>query len=423
MKFIHAADVHLDSPLRQLVLQDGDGRQIERMRRATREAFERMIDLCIDQRVAFLVLAGDLYDHDCPNMQIAVFLRNQLARLEKEKIRVVIKKGNHDAANKITSALSLPSNTVIFSDKKPETIVYDDLPVPVAFHGQSFKPGPITTNLAADYPVPLPGYLNIGVLHTSLAGSPEHDPYAPCKLDDLTTRGYAYWALGHIHKGAIVARDPWVVYPGNLQGRHAKETGPKGCVLVETENNRIVSAEHIAVDVVRWCQAVVDLQGAAGEPELVEGIRSALTQAHRDADGRPAAIRLVLTGQTSLHPMIESKPNRLRQTVLELAGEIAGDDIWIEKIQNETDLPAAGRNVASNEAASELIGIMREIAGDASRIGPLLEKELEPLRTKLPEELKELPGFKLLDDVGLVRDALARIEPRLAARLAGEEDA
>src|SRR5215472_967800 len=138
MKFVHAADLHLDSPLRELSRQDT--RHVERLRRATREAFEHLIDLCIDQGVALLVLAGDLYDHDCPNMQIAVFLRSQLKRLEHRGIRVVIIKGNHDANNKITSALALPVNTRILSEQKPETIALDDLPVRVAVHGQSFKP-------------------------------------------------------------------------------------------------------------------------------------------------------------------------------------------------------------------------------------------------------------------------------------------
>src|SRR5499433_497300 len=175
MKFVHAADLHLDSPL--LALSRKDARQVERMRRAAREAFERLIDLCIEQEVALLVLAGDLYDHDCPNMQIAVFLRTQLRRLEQKGIRAVIIKGNHDADNRITSALALPANTRILGEQKPETIRFVDLPVPIAVHGQSFKPGPIAENLAASYPRAQRGHYNIGVLHTSLAGTADHDAY------------------------------------------------------------------------------------------------------------------------------------------------------------------------------------------------------------------------------------------------------
>jgi exonuclease SbcD len=421
MKFVHAADLHLDSPL--LALSRQEPRQVERMRRATRETFERLIDLCIDQEAALLVLAGDLYDHDCPNMQIAVFLRNQLRRLEQKGIRTVIIKGNHDAENKITSALALPANTRMLGERKPETIVFDDLPVRVAVHGQSFRPGPIPENLAASYPVSLRGCYNIGLLHTSLAGTADHDAYAPCTLEELATRGYDYWALGHIHKRAVLSRDPYVIFPGNLQGRHAKETGPKGCFLVEVDDAcRTVSAEFIPLDVVRWHRAEVDLKGRNIEAELVEGIRSALAQAYRDGDGRPGAIRVVLTGRTPLYQDIARRPHRLRQTALELADEIAGDDLWIEKIVNSTAPPGERVDAMPSEHAHDLIRIMWEIADDSDLIGRLA-KELEPLRTKLPGELKELPCLKLIETPGLRREALDRLQPQLAARLAGEEDA
>jgi len=422
MKFVHAADIHLDSPL--LALSRQDARQVERMRRATRDAFTRMIDLCIEQEAALLVLAGDLYDHDCPNMQIAVFLRGELRRLERKGIRAVIIKGNHDADNRITSALALPANTRMLGDRKPETVTFDDLPVRIAVHGQSFRPGPIADNLAASYPAALRGYYNIGLLHTSLAGTADHDAYAPCTLEEMTTRGYDYWALGHIHKRAILARDPYVIFPGNLQGRHARETGPKGCFLVEIDDaGRTVAAEFKPLDVVRWHQAEVDLTGRSGEAELVEGIRSALTQAHRDGDSRPGAVRVVLTGRTLLHQHIARAPHRLRQTVLELADEIAGDDMWIEKVLNGTTPPGERADAMANEETHDLIRIMREIAADAAQVGPLLAKELEPLRIRLPGELKDIDGLGLLKNPALCRDALDRLEPQLAARLAGEEDA
>ena len=421
MKFVHAADLHLDSPL--LALSRQEPRQVERMRRATREAFERMIDLCIDQEVALLVLAGDLYDHDCPNMQIAVFLRAQLKRLEQKGIRAVIIKGNHDADNKITSALALPANTRILSEQKPETMTFDDLEIRVAVHGQSFRGGPIAENLAASYPPALRGHYNIGVLHTSLAGTADHDAYAPCTLEELTTRGYDYWALGHVHKRAVLSRDPYVIFPGNLQGRHAKESGPKGCFLVEADDaGRTVAAEFVPLDVVRWHRAEVDLKGRNIEGELVEGIRGALAQAYRDGDGRPGAVRIVLTGRTSLYRHIERTPHRLRQTTLELAAELAGDDIWIEKIVNSTTAPGERLDAMPSDDTHDLVGIMQEIAGNTELIGPLLAKELEPLRSKLPGELKEHPSLKLMETPGLCREALEKLRPRFAARLAADED-
>src|SRR5258708_19443039 len=357
MKFVHAADLHLDSPL--LALSRQEPRQVERMRRATREAFERMIDLCIEQEVALLLLAGDLYDHDCANMGIAGLVRAQRKGLEQKGIRVVIIKGNHDAGNKITSALALPANTRILGEQKPETITFDDLPVRVAVHGQSFRPGPIAENLAASYPRALRGHYNIGLLHTSLAGTTDHDAYAPCTLEELTTREYDYWALGHIHKRAVHCRDPYVIFPGNLQGRHAKESGSKGCFLVEVDDaGRTVSAEFTPLDVVRWHRVEVNLKGCNIEAELVEGIRGALAQAYRDGDGRPGAVRVVLTGRTSLHQHIERTPHRLRQTTLELAAELAGDDIWIEKIFTSTTPPGDRRQAISNAATQKRVGSM-----------------------------------------------------------------
>jgi DNA repair protein SbcD/Mre11 len=419
MKFVHAADLHLDSPLLKLSRQEP--RQVERMQRATREAFTRLIDLCIEQAAAFLVIAGDLYDHDSPNMQIAVFLRKELRRLDEKGIRCVIIKGNHDADNKITSALALPANTRVLGEKKPETVTFDDLPVRVAVHGQSFKPGPVPDNLAASYPARVRGCYNVGLLHTSLTGNSDHDPYAPCTLEELVSRGYDYWALGHIHRRAVLSRDPFVVFPGNLQGRHARESGPKGCYVVEVDDaGRTVSLTFVALDVVRWLRADVDLKGRHSEADLVEGLREALHQAWRESDGRAAAVRVALSGQTSLYPLIERRPHRLRQTAIELADEIAGDDMWIEKIVNHATPGEVDAGLG--DEAHDLVSIMQEIAGNAEQIGPLLVRELEPLRTRLPGDLKELDAFKLIETPALCRQVLDRLQPRLAARLAGEED-
>lgn len=419
-KFLHAADIHLDSPLLSLVLPEPG--QMEHVRRACRDAFEKLVDAAIEQQVAFIVLAGDLYDRDAPNMQVAVFLRNQLTRLHKQGIRVVIVKGNHDADNRITSGLALPENTHVFSDRKAETIYFDHLSVRVAVHGQSFKPGPVTDNLAATYPAPASDCFNIGVLHTSLAGNPEHDPYAPCKLEDLTTRGYDYWALGHIHKGAVLSREPWVVYPGNLQGRHAKETGAKGCVLVTVEDGRVESVETLDLAVVRWQLAEVDLTGAATETTLIERLRAVLAQSASNADGRPVAVRIRLVGSTALFDLIEGRPQRLMQTVLEIAGETAGEDLWIEKIQNGTT-PLEASSIAPDDAATDLTPILDEIAAKPQAIADALGAELDALRAKLPEDLKGLDAFTPLNDAGALHDALLRLKPRLRARLSGEDRA
>jgi DNA repair exonuclease SbcCD nuclease subunit len=293
--------------------------------------------------------------------------------------------------------------------------------VRAAVHGQSFRPGPVAENLAAFYPPPLPGFYNIGLLHTSLTGG-DHEVYAPCTLEDLVSRGYDYWALGHIHRRTVHSTDPYVVFPGNLQGRHARESGPKGCFVIDVDDaGRTVSAEFVALDVVRWLRAEVDLQGRDSEADLVKALRDALRQAHLQSDSRAAAVRVTLNGRTPLHPLVARQPQRWRQTALELAGEIAGDDMWIEKIINNTTAPAEKSGPSGED--DDLLTIMQELAGNAAQIGPLLAKELEPLRMRLPEDFKELKALRLIDQPALCREILDRLQPRLAARLAGEEDA
>jgi hypothetical protein len=214
-----------------------------------------------------------------------------------------------------------------------------------------------------------------------------------------------------------------VIYPGNLQGRHARESGAKGCYVVDVdEAGRTVSATFVALDVVRWLRAEVDLKGRRSEADMVEDLRAALQRAFAESDGRAAAVRVELSGRTALHGAIERRPHRLRQTVLELAEEIGGDDMWIEKIVNRTGAPGDGGTAGTSDEAHDLIVIMQEIADDAGQIGPLLAKELGPLRTRLPGDLKELAPLALIDSPDLCRQLLDRLQPRISARLNGDED-
>ena len=382
MKFFHAADIHLDSPLRNLALEDPA--QVERIRRATREAFRGLIDRSIEEEVSLLLLAGDLFDKDNPNMQMVHFLRHELARLAEHDIRVVIVKGNHDADNRIGRFLELPSNTVVLDDSAPQQVAFPDLGVAVT--GQSFRPGPVTGNLALSYPPPLPGLFNIALLHTSLSGSPDHDPYAPCTLSDLLSRGYDYWALGHIHQGEVLSRDPAVVYPGNLQGRHAKETGPKGAMLAETDGVRLVSLDFVPMDVFRWSPVSVDLSGIRDPGELATVLRGKFEELRRTAEGRPSAVRVTLSGRSSLPSFLLDRPDALRHLVLEVAAEVSLDDLWIEKVRRETR-----REIEHPEAVvdSDFAAILSEVVQDREALHSALDNDLSALVRLLPEELRE----------------------------------
>jgi DNA repair exonuclease SbcCD nuclease subunit len=226
MRFLHAADAHLDSPLRGL--DDYEGAPIEALRGATRRAFTALIQLALLERVDFVIIAGDLYDGDWRDYNTGLFFINCVRELDRAAIPVVLLTGNHDADSRITARLTLPDNVHLLPTAQPGTKRFDHLRV--AVHGQGFARQSEKRNLALEYPSPVTGFFNIGVLHTALDGREGHAPYAPCKIDDLVARGYDYWALGHIHKRESVNgnRHPRIEFPGNLQGRHVREVGATG---------------------------------------------------------------------------------------------------------------------------------------------------------------------------------------------------
>lgn len=402
MRFFHAADIHLDSPLRNLVLEEPA--QVERIRRATRDAFRGLIDRALEEDVSLLLLVGDLFDKDNPNMQMVHFLRHELARLAERGIRVVIVKGNHDADNRIGRFLDLPSNTVVLDDSAPQQMAFPDLGVAVT--GQSFRPGPVTENLALSYPPPLPGLFNIAMLHTSLSGSLDHDPYAPCTLIDLLSRNYDYWALGHIHQGEILSRDPAVVYPGNLQGRHAKETGPKGAMLAETDGNRLISLDFVPLDVIRWHGVSVDLTGIGDPGELATALRREFEDVRRTSEGRPSAVRVTLSGRSSLSPSLLDRPESVRHLVLEVAAEVSLDDLWVEKVRREDR-----RDIEHPEAVvdSDFAAILSEVIQDREALQAALDNDLTALVRLLPEELRDEIAHTTADPASLLPPLLERL--------------
>ena len=233
MKFIHTADLHLDSPLRGLSLY-ADA-PAERLRTATRDAFLNLVTQAIDEQVDFMVIAGDVYDGDWKDFNTGLFFIRQMGRLRNSGIPVYLLYGNHDADSEMTRGLELPDNVQVFSTRKAETFRIESRKE--ALHGRSFKVAATTENLLPGYPEPVAGWLNIGVLHTALEGNAEHARYAPCSVAELQAKGYQYWALGHVHEHWVQRGDVTMAYPGNLQG---------GCVAIAAPRRQM------AVDVDRF---------------------------------------------------------------------------------------------------------------------------------------------------------------------------
>ena len=191
-KFIHAADIHLDSPL--IGLQQYPGAPVEEIRGATRQALQALVELAMSEAVALVLIAGDLYDGNWKDYNTGLFFTAQMSRLREAGIQICLISGNHDAASHMTKDLRLPDNVFRPSHNAPESLILEDLGVVV--HGQGFYKKAVTENLAVQFPLPRPGLFNIGLLHTSANGRPGHEPYAPCTLEDLLSKGYDYWAPG-----------------------------------------------------------------------------------------------------------------------------------------------------------------------------------------------------------------------------------
>ena len=252
MKIVHAADLHIDSPLKGL--ERYEGAPVERVRQATREAFKKVIALCLDERARFLVLAGDVFDGDWKDVNTGLFFLAQLSRLRAIGCDVLLLRGNHDF--ELTRALTYPEHVHEFSvaegakgARGRRTTVFSA--EGVAFHGVSYGDRQVKESLLPSYPDPIAGMLNFGVLHTNATGSTEHAVYAPCTVESLVAKGYDYWALGHVHGHAVLRERPFVVYPGNTQGRSVRELGPKGCVLIDVDDGAVRGVQFVETSVMR----------------------------------------------------------------------------------------------------------------------------------------------------------------------------
>jgi DNA repair exonuclease SbcCD nuclease subunit len=339
-RFIHSADLHLGSPFQGLATKDAAIAEL--FIEASRKAFSALVDQAVERRTDFFIVAGDVYDGDWKDNKIGLFFNREVARLERAGIPVFLLKGNHDAESVITRTITLPKNVSEFPVNKPGTFRLDHLKV--ALHGQGFAERSASENLALAYPKPEPGWFNIGVLHTSLTGREPHAPYAPCSVEDLRSRGYDYWALGHVHDFEIVSEDPLIVFPGNLQGRSIREQGAKGAVLVTVEDGHMVH-ERIITDFARFAELAVEIDPDDNIPAILRRLENTLDTTAEKMEGRPLALRIRLTGKSRFRSELKARADDFRDEV-QAACHRCHEDIWLEKLDVRVE-PAVNGAAAS----------------------------------------------------------------------------
>jgi DNA repair exonuclease SbcCD nuclease subunit len=377
--FIHAADLHLGSPF--LGLASDDRELAKRVASASREAFEDLVSEAIDRQVQFMLIAGDIYDGDWRDTTIGHFFNRQMSRLDRAQIPVFQVKGNHDAESVITSAITLPASVKTFPAQKADTFRIPELNV--AIHGQSFAERSVSENLVLKYPKAEPGWFNIGVLHTSCDGRPGHATYAPCELGQLLQRGYQYWALGHVHNYEVLNEHPPVIFPGNLQGRHINERGPKGAVLVEVSDGEVRTHSRLLLDRIRWAAIRVDLTGIAKDAEAFVTIRKAIQQEVTDAGSIPIVFRMTLTGSTPLNRSLRVDRQRINDEVVAAANHCT-ELIWLESLKITTLEPSTQAPQPGSPLANLDFKVLLDLLAGSAEVDREAREAMELIKGKFP---------------------------------------
>jgi len=411
LRFLHTADIHLDSPLKGL--ESHEDAPVEEIRGATRRAFDNCIDLAIEEAVDFLLIAGDLYDVDWKDYNTGLFFASRMGKLNRAGIAVFIVSGNHDAANQITKTMPLPENVTLFSAKKPASVRLENLGVII--HGQSYPSRAVTENIALQYPQHEPGYFNIGLLHTSVTGREGHEDYAPCTLDDLKSKGYDYWALGHVHKREQLADDPWIVFPGNIQGRHIRETGKKGATIVTVEDGRIVDVREQELDVLRWATCQVDLSQCETTNHVYDAVRQAFELKLAQANGKSLALRLILTGGCPVHAELLERTAEWTEQFRGIGAALG--EVWLEKVKFQTKRTVSLDEIAEADTAlTGLLQSIQELKFDRHTLSTLVP-ELTNLQSKLPAEINNGEEPFLAPSPETVAELRTEVQDLLIAKL------
>lgn len=392
--FIHTADLHLDSPF--IGIYEINQELRESLVNATFEAYDTIIDLCIEKEVDFLLIAGDVYDSANKSLYAQLKFIKGLDRLSNAGIQTIIAHGNHDPLNGWSATLNWPEDVHIMSGDTIDSIQLEkDETHVVTIFGTSYPAQHIWTNLAQKFTKRENNEVfTIGLLHCMVGSSTEHDPYAACTMQDLKYLDYDYWALGHIHVPSEINEiDPVVVYSGNPQGRHIKEAGPRGCYLVTVDTKNEISKEFIETDTIRWYVEDISIEGIESEEDLILQIRECIDTILDDADGRSVICRFILSGRGPLHRTLikEGIIDDILQYLREVEN-LGSQFVWVERLVNNTSMPIERSILLERQDfVGDIVRIVDEICQD--------EESLESLKTSLGPLFKSAKGRKVIKDI------------------------
>ena len=421
VRFVHAADLHLDSPFRG-IRSEAPEHVADALRRATFDAYRNIIDFCLREQVDALLVAGDVYDGADRSLRAQLKFVEGLTRLDAAGIRSFICHGNHDPLDGWEARLDLPPGCVRFGPEVTGGPVFSGEPERAVVYGISYPRREMRENLSPLFAdTAAGGGFGIGLLHANVGGNADHDSYAPCSVADLADTGLDYWALGHVHTRQVLRQErPTVVYPGNPQGRHPNEPGARGVYLVEVDDYGAVTLDFRSTDVVRWETLLLDIGGSDTEQSLIDAANELAESVLEAADGRSVVARLTLTGRGPMHRWLrrEGTANDFRD---QLNSRYVNSEswLWCERVYLDTASLLDREQVARREDfAGDLARLGREIRESPDALAELRQL-LQPLyaRSGAGQYLQD----RLPSDDELL-ELLAVAEDECLAALVEEED-
>ncbi|MGR3301003.1 MAG: metallophosphoesterase family protein [Candidatus Scalindua sp.] len=380
IKFIHCADLHLDSPFQGLTTKEPS--LADRFKHATNEAFVKIIDLCLAEKVDFLTIGGDTFDGADRSLCAQILLRDQFERLHKANIPVIIVTGNHDPLSDWLTEIRFPKNVHLLAGDKVEKVpIKKDGNVITTIHGISYKVRDVKENLSLEFQAKEKDVFSIGLLHANVGARKEHAPYSPCTINDLRAGNMDLWLLGHIHTPEVICKDPFILYPGNIQGRHINEDGPRGCYLIKVDSNYKISYEFKPVQNILWEQEEINIKEITTSLELVDLLSDKCEEelSNLTKDEKGIVIRWKLTGSSSLYHEL-TMTDKIEET----------KEILIERFFNQAPFifPESIRLLIKPDKKTEDFVNQENFIGDFLRLAGQVKND-EQMKNELLEMLNQ----------------------------------
>jgi len=406
-KFIHCADLHIDSPFKGLSDVNTPLRYV--LYESTFRSFLNIIDLAINERVDCVLISGDIYDGADKSLRAQLQFRDGLQKLADADIPTFVIHGNHDPLDSWSATLKWPEKVTIFGGEKVENYpLLKDGKVIARIYGISYPTRDVYKNLALEFECIDDNIPSIALLHTNVGQNTGHEAYAPASIEDITSKKMNYWALGHVHSHQILQHEhPAIVYPGNSQARNPREIGEKGCCLVTLSNGAECNIDFVPTDVVRYKTYNLDISGIADIDDLIEAIKGKCGDIAEHMEKRHAIIRMIITGRTNIHSEL-NKENSIEDIVTSIRDHFDGIEpiVWLEKIiLNTQGTYDVDKLREGNDFIADIVTLYDELNNHESSIWVGLKEELKVLFSSWAGANKQLEHLSDEEIIEIAKEA------------------